>query len=98
MREFLMKIKEIKDLKDLDIKDIKMPEIPIPKSLNIAISTAFLSQVLFRKDGRVERFLELSLDRRIELLESLTRTVRRDILMHIPEEDLVEILQTVDPD
>lgn len=88
-----------KKIKDIDLHaEIKLPEIPIPKSLNVAINPALLGEVLFRKDKRVERFMELSLDRRIELLESLTRTVRRDILMKIPEEDLVEILQTVDPD
>lgn len=85
-------------MKIREIKDIKMPEIPIPKSLNVAINPALLGEVLFRKDKRIERFMELSLDKRIELLESLTRTVKRDILMHIPEQDLAEILQTVDPD
>jgi len=88
-----------KKIKDIDIHaDIKIPEIPIPKSLNVAINPALLGEVLFRKDKRIVRFLELSLDKRIELLNSLTRTVKRDILMHIPESELVEILQTVDPD
>ncbi|MFZ1323840.1 MAG: magnesium transporter [Candidatus Saccharimonadales bacterium] len=88
-----------KKIKDIDLNaDIKVPEIPIPKSLNVVINPTLLGEVLFRKDKRVGRFLELSLDKRIELLNSLTRTVKRDILMHIPEPDLAEILQTVDPD
>jgi magnesium transporter len=86
-------------IKDIDLhKEIKMPELPIPKSMNVAVNPALLGEILFRKDKRIERFMELSLDKRIELLNSLTRTVRRDILMHIPEDDLVEVLQTVDPD
>lgn len=82
----------------MKFRKIKDVNLPLPKSLNVSINPVLLSDVLFRKNKRVERFLELSLDKRIELLESVTRAVRRDILMHIPDEDLVEILQTVAPD
>lgn len=81
-----------------EMKDIKMPDIKVPKSLNVSINPALLGEIFFRKDRRTKVFLELTLEKRIELLNSLTRAVKRDILMHIPEEDVVEILQTVDPD
>lgn len=80
------------------IKDIKMPNIKLPKQLNIPINPKLVSDVLFHKDKRIELFLELSLDKRLELLRSLTNSVKRDILMHVPEEDLAEILEAVDPD
>jgi magnesium transporter len=66
-------------------------------SLN-AVNPLLLKDILFRKDQRVELFLEQPLEKRLELLDSVTSTVRRDILRHIPEEDVVEILQSIDPD
>lgn len=63
-----------------------------------AINPLVLADVLFRKDRRTRLFLSLSPDKRIELLDSVTAAVRRDILMHIPETDLVAILERVDPD
>lgn len=66
-------------------------------SLN-AVNPLLLGDVLFRKDRRTRLFMELPQDKRIELLNSLTLAVKRDILMHIPEPDLISILETVDPD
>ncbi len=57
-----------------------------------------LADVLFRKDKRKEVFLGLSLNKRIELLHSVTKPVQKDILCHIPDADLVEILEAIDPD
>lgn len=85
-----MKIKEIKDFRLTDIK--------LPKRINIPVNPKLLSDILFRKDERIDLFLELPLDKRVELLRSLTRSVKRDILMHVPEQDLADILQAVDPD
>jgi magnesium transporter len=79
-------------------KSLKLPEMSIPKSLNASINPSLLGQFLFRKDKRIELFLELTLDKRIELLRSLTKSVKRDVLMRIPEIDTAEILQAVDPD
>ncbi len=57
-----------------------------------------LTDILFRKDKRVELFLAQPLKRRIDILHSSTAVVRKDILSHIPESDLVAILEAVDPD
>ncbi len=81
-----------------EIKDIKITDIKLPKRLSVSISPKLVSDILFHKDTRIQTFLELPIDKRIELLRSLTKTVRRDILMHVPEEDLAGIIETVDPD
>jgi magnesium transporter len=81
-----------------DIKVVKIPEIKLPKSLNVPINPVLLGDVLFHKDKRTELFLELSLEKRVDIIRSVTRTVKRDILMHVPEEDVAEVLQAVDPD
>ena len=57
-----------------------------------------LGDVLFRKDKRIETFLALDQDKRIDLLRSVTTGVKKDILKRIPEADFVSILQTLDPD
>lgn len=58
-----------------------------------------LTDILFRKNSkRAELFLELPIEKRIEMLGSMTHHVQRDVLMHIPEQDLVAILEAVDPD
>jgi len=79
----------------MKIKKIKLPKIP--KSLG-SINPVLLGDLLFRKDHRSETFLELQPEVRVEILASLTRPVKRDILMHIPEEEVVAILSSVDPD
>ncbi len=63
-----------------------------------SINPLTLADILFRKDKRVSLFLELPNDKRIELLRSVTITVKKDILAHVPEEDIVKIIETVDPD
>ena len=75
------------------------------KTLNSTINTTLntinpvaLADILFRKDKRVTVFLQQPIEKRIEVLGSLTPHVKRDILMHIPEADLVGILEAVDPD
>ncbi|MCW1908818.1 MAG: magnesium transporter [Candidatus Saccharibacteria bacterium] len=57
-----------------------------------------LSELLFNKDRRVTIFLELPFEKRLELLGTITPHVKRDILIHIPEPDLVAILEAIDPD
>lgn len=76
---------------------MRIKKIKIPKAIPL-INPLALRDILFRKDTRTQSFLELSPEIRIEMLNSLTRSVKRDILVHIPEKDLVEILQSVDPD
>lgn len=69
----------------------------LPKTLN-DINPLTLADILFRKDKRIELFLGLSKNKRIELLHKATPIVKKDILTHIPYDDLVNILETVDPD
>lgn len=73
-------------------------KIKLSKPLNVPINPLLLGDILFHKDKRTELFLELSLEKRVELLRSVTNAVKRDIMMHIPPEDLAAILQTMDPD
>lgn len=56
------------------------------------------ADILFKKDKRIQLFLELPQSKRTQLLRRVTATVRKDILTHIPEVDLVNILEAVDPD
>lgn len=56
------------------------------------------ADILFRKDRRKTLFLELTLDKRINFLQTATKGVRKDILSVLPDEDIVGILQSLDPD
>lgn len=66
-------------------------------NLNV-VNPFLLKDILFRKDKRVDLFLEQPLDQRLEILDSVTPTVRRDLLRHIPDEDVVDLLESLDPD
>jgi magnesium transporter len=57
-----------------------------------------LADILFLKDKRIPLFLELDLVKRTELIRRVTKTVKKDILNRIPENDLIKILEMVDPD
>ena len=48
-----------------------------------------LTDILFRKDSRKQLFLDLPEDKRVDLLRSVTVAVKKDILQHIPEADIV---------
>lgn len=74
-----------------------LPKINLQQKI-ASLNPVLIGDILFRKEKRIHLFLELPLDRRIELLDKLTAVVKKDILTHIPEEDLIEILQAVDPD
>lgn len=55
--------------------------------------------ILFRKkDKRLQLFLSMSLHERVRILRTLTPYVRRDILMHIPDQELVDTLEAMAPD
>jgi magnesium transporter len=62
------------------------------------LSPVALADILFRKDNRTTLFLSLDSDKRVDMLRTVTKSVRRDILMKSPEEELVTILQSLDPD
>lgn len=73
------------------------------KKLNSTLSTININpisvaDIMFRKDKRTELFLGLEPDQRLELLQTMTRSVKKDILQHIPDEDVVKILEGLDPD
>lgn len=69
----------------------------LPKSIT-AVNPITLADILFHTDKRTELFLGLPQEKRLELLGSLTPHVKHDILAHIPDADLVAILETLDPD
>jgi magnesium transporter len=60
--------------------------------------TVALTDILFGKGKRTLLFLQLAPERRVELLRSATPAVKRELLMHIPEQDLVDILEAISPD
>lgn len=71
------------------------------KNINIGLGVAnplLLKDLLFRKDKRVQIFMEQPQEDWLEILESVTPTVRKDILRHIPDEAVVRVLEMSDPD
>ncbi len=62
------------------------------------LSPVALADILFRKDNRTTLFLSLDSDKRVDMLRTVTKSVRRELLMKAPEEELVTILQSLDPD
>lgn len=63
-----------------------------------AANTLLLRDLLFRKDKRVELFMEQPEHQWLEILESVTLNVRKDILRHLSDESVVRILEMADPD
>ncbi len=57
-----------------------------------------LADILFRRDKRIQLFLELPPLKRVELVRRITPTVKRDILARIPNADLVDLIEALDPD
>lgn len=79
------------------MKQLKIGPVDLTAPFN-AVSPIALGDLLFRSNTRVQRFLALPHDKRVEALNALTKPVRRDILLHIPDVDLVSIIESVDPD
>jgi magnesium transporter len=69
----------------------------IPTAI-VVRKTIAIADILFRKDRRTALFLEQPPEDRSAILRSVTPVVRRDILTHIPDDDLVALLEAVDPD
>jgi magnesium transporter len=63
-----------------------------------AVNPLLLKGLLFRKDGRMQLFMEQPEDTWLEVLNSVTLGVRKDILRHIPDESVVRVLEMADPD
>lgn len=60
--------------------------------------SGLVSQVSFHPDKRIDLFLSLPLEERAVLMLMLTRPIRKDVLAHIPSDDLITLLEKVDPD
>ena len=77
--------------------------VAVEFSMNInktihSLNPVALAEVLFHKEKRTELFLALPHDKRVELLNIVTPHVRRDIVTHVPNEELVAVLEEIDPD
>jgi magnesium transporter len=84
----------------LRLKKIKKQltqEIDLPKAIS-TVNPLTQADILFRKNKRTRLFLDLPQEQRLDLLNSLTKPVKRDILMRIPEEDFVALVQAAAPD
>jgi len=66
--------------------------------LSKTLNPIALTDILFRKDRRVELYLSVPEEKRLELLRSVTPHVRRDLLTRMPEADLVAALEAASPD
>ena len=62
------------------------------------VNPLLLKDLLFRKDDRVRIFLEQPEDKWLEILESLTPSVRRTLLRNMPDEATVRVLEMSSPD
>ena len=62
------------------------------------INPKVLADILFRKDKRVDMFVELEPSRRVELIRSVTPRVRSDLMQRAPDEVVAEVLSAFDPD
>lgn len=52
----------------------------------------------FKPKKRLEIFQELSASKQAELIHMLSKTVKKDVLLSLPEDELVVLLEKVDPD
>lgn len=72
-------------------------KIPNLNDISDSINT-ILPDIIFRYDKRVQLFLGQTLQKRIEVLHKVPASVKKDLLHKIPNEDLIAILEAVDPD
>ncbi len=66
-------------------------------SLNDSVN-AILPDIMFRYDKRLQLFLGQPQTRQIEILRKVPVAVRRDLVLKMPEADLISILESIDPD
>lgn len=62
------------------------------------IKPTILADILFRRNKRMETFLSLPIDEQMSLLRSVTKTIRKDIVQHLPIEHTAILVETLDPD
>lgn len=71
--------------------------MPAPPKKKNRISN-LINELSFHPEKRVETFLSLEPADRAAVILRLSRLIKKDILSHIPEDDLVSLLEVVDPD
>lgn len=60
--------------------------------------SGLVSRISFHPEQRLELFLALPPEERAALILMFSRTIKKDILSHIPSDDLIAVLEMVDPD
>lgn len=60
--------------------------------------TVILHRISFDSHNRVEYFLDLPMAWRTKILQNLSKHILHDLLHHLPDLDLVETLEYMDPD
>lgn len=72
-------------------------KIPTIEDINDSVNS-ILPDIIFRYDKRLNIFLEQTTEKQAEILRKAPKSVRKDLLIKMPEPDLVKILSVVDPD
>ncbi len=72
-------------------------KFPTVEEINDSVNT-ILPDIIFRYDKRLKIFLEQNTEKQAEILRKAPKSVRKDLLIKMPEPDLVKILSVVDPD
>jgi magnesium transporter len=70
----------------------------LPKKLTTNIHPAQLADFLFRKNKRLELYLKLDNERRLELVRTITKPIRKELLSKLPEQEIVPLLENAGPD
>lgn len=55
-------------------------------------------ELTFHPKNRVEVFIMLTPDEKVETFRWLSKAVRKDLVLHMPEQDLRSLIEAVDPD
>ncbi len=69
----------------------------IPKSLN-SVNPLKLADMLFKHNQRVELFLGIPDDQQFDYFASMTPKVKKELLAKLPIENIVSLLEPLDPD
>lgn len=70
-------------------------------SLNTSLprlNPKLVADVLFRKDKRIQLFVELDEQKRLELVRSVTPKVRNDLMQRAPDQVVAAVIEGLDPD
>jgi magnesium transporter len=61
-------------------------------------TSELIHELSFKPKNRIELFLSLSLGEQAELIHMLSKNVRKNVLSNLTDEDLMSLLEKVDPD